>query len=324
MSILDDWSIPETLQPDADDVHFDLDSVLDSVVAVHTEIPEDGFTASILGTERVGNGVVIRDDGLGVTIGYLIVEAQTVWLTANGGAVVPGYPLAYDQVSGFGLVQALEPLHTPVLARASAALCEPGDNVFVIGQGGEAHSLKAKLIDKREFAGSWEYVLDEALFTAPAHPQWGGAALVGEHGQLLGVGSLLVQEAVQGQAVQGNMIVPIDLLEPILDDLLETGRSRASPRPWLGMYTSEVGGYLVVGGVAEDGPADRAGIEPGDQVLEVAGQQATTLAGMFRSVWQHGPAGTLIPLTIAREGNRRHYEIESADRNNFLKKPRLH
>jgi S1-C subfamily serine protease len=324
MSILDDWSIPETLQPSAHDVRFDLDKVLDSVVAVHAEIPEDGFTASILGTERVGNGVVIRDDGLVLTIGYLIVEAQTLWLTANGGAVVPGYPLGYDQVTGFGLVQALEPLHTPVLERASAARCEPGDDVFIIGQGGEAHSLKAKLIDKREFAGSWEYVLDEALFTAPAHPQWGGAALVSEHGHLLGIGSLLVQEAVHGQAVQGNMIVPIDLLEPILDDLLTTGRPRALPRPWLGMYTSEVGQHLVVGGVADEGPAASAGIEPGDQVVDVAGEPVTTLAGMFRRIWQLGPAGTIIPLAVSREGNRRHFELKSADRNDFLKKPRLH
>lgn len=320
----DDWSIPETLQPSASDVLFDLSSVLDAVVAVHAEVPEDAFTASILGTERVGNGVVIRDDGLVVTIGYLIVEAQTVWLTANGGAVVPGYPLAYDQATGFGLLQALEPLPASVLERASAADLQPGDDVFVIGQGGAAHSLKAKLIDKREFAGSWEYVLDEALFTAPAHPQWGGAALVGEHGRLLGIGSLLVQEAVEGQAVQGNMVVPIDILEPILDNLLATGQSGARPRPWLGMYTSEIGDHLIVGGVAEDGPAALAGIEAGDEVVEVAGKRVASLADMLRCVWQLGPAGTIIPLTVVREGNGSRVELQSIDRNDFLKKPRLH
>lgn len=320
----EEWSFPENLQPDKSEVNFELDAALDAVVSVRTEIPEDAFTASILGTERVGNGVVIREDGLVLTIGYLITEAEKVWLTSNSGTVVPGYPIAYDQATGLGLVQPLAKLSTPTFSCGSAASCEPGDDVYVIGQGGRAHALKAKLIDKREFAGYWEYVLDEALFTTPAHPQWGGAALVGKNGRLLGIGSLLVQEAVDGQTVQGNMIVPIDLLDPILDDMLTTGRSRTPPRPWLGMYTTDPDKNLVVSGLAENGPADKAGIKQGDMVLEVAGTRVKTLAELFRTVWQLGPAGTIIPLTVAREGDVLRFELKSADRNDFLKKPLLH
>ncbi len=324
MSDVEEWSFPESLQPDTDDVSFDLDSVLNAVVSVRAEIPDDAFTASILGTERVGNGVVIRDNGVVLTIGYLITEAETIWLTTNDGNVVSGYPLAYDQATGFGLIQPLGELDAPKLECGTTRQCKPGDSVLFIGQGGRQHALKARLVDKREFAGYWEYVLDEALFIAPAHPQWGGAALVGNDGRLLGIGSLLVQEAVDGQTVQGNMIVPIDLLEPILENMLKTGRAGTQPRPWLGMYTTESGKNLIVGGVADNGPAANAGIRQGDLVLEVAGKRINSLAQLFRTAWGLGPAGTTIPLTIARDGDVLRFEVKSADRNDHLKKPRLH
>jgi len=318
------WAFPAKLQPRPEEVRFDLKAALDSVVLLRAEIPEDAFTASILGTERIGNGVVIRADGLVLTIGYLITEAESIWLTTNDGTVVAGYPLAYDQATGFGLVQPLGRLNLPALERGAATSANVGDDVVVIGHGGRAHTLKARLIAKREFAGYWEYVLDEAVFTTPPHPQWGGAALVDEEGQLLGVGSLLVQETVKGETVDGNMFVPIDLLEPILDDLLKLGRRAGPARPWLGMYATEVQGHLVVGGLAKGGPADRAGVRLGDIVLEVAGERITKLADLFRSVWRLGLAGTEIPLTLARNGSVSHVRVRSADRNDFLKKPQLH
>ena len=318
------WAFPTGMQPQQDELRFDLDSVLDAVVQLRSEIPEDAFTASILGTERAGNGIVIRDDGLVLTIGYLITEARCIWLTTNSGMAVAGYPLAYDQATGFGLVQPLGRLNVSVLPRGSASSCAIGDDVIVIGHGGRAHALKAKITSKREFAGYWEYVLDEAVFTAPAHPQWGGAAIVGMDGRLLGIGSLLVEEAYQGKQAQGNMIVPIDLLEPILDDMLKFGRPNRAPRPWLGMYAAETGGQIIVGGLAEAGPAQRAGIRQGDMVLEVAGQRVTSLADMFRRIWRLGAAGTQIPLTLAREGSLLNVGLQSVDRNDFLKKPSLH
>jgi S1-C subfamily serine protease len=197
-------------------------------------------------------------------------------------------------------------------------------DVIVIGQGGRPHSLKAKVIAKREFAGYWEYVLDEALFTAPAHPQWGGAALVGPDGHLLGIGSLLVQESSGGKAIDGNMFVPIDLLAPILDELLTLGRAAGPPRAWLGIYTAEMDGHLVIGGLAPGGPAERAGIKLGDLVLEVGGDPVTGLAAMFRRIWSMGPAGTDVTLTLSRRGTSSQVQVRSADRNDFLKKPRLH
>jgi S1-C subfamily serine protease len=317
------WSFPASLQPRADGLRFDLSQALRSVVMLRAAIPDDAFTASILGTERFGNAIVIRDDGLMLTIGYLITEAESLWLTTNDGVVIPGHPLAYDFASGLGLVMPLGRLGVPALARGSAASIATGDEVIVIGHGGRPHALKAQVFAKREFAGFWEYVLDEALFTTPPHPEWSGAALVGMEGQLLGVGSLFVQEAVDDKAVKGNLFVPVDLLEPILDDLVTRGRSSSPPRPWLGMYTGEENGRLVVGGVATDGPADLAGVHPGDVVVEVAGKRVAGLAELFRSVWRQGPAGTEIPLRLLREGASTHVDVLSGDRDDYLRKPML-
>jgi len=324
MAEKENWAFPASVQPEPEEVGFDLDRALNAVVQVHSEIPQDAFTASILGTERLGNGVVIGKDGLVLTIGYLVTEAESIWLTTNSGAVVAGYPLAYDQATGFGLVQPLGRLDAPFLARGSAAACKPGDDVIVIGHGGRAHSLRAKIVAKREFAGYWEYVLDEALFTAPAHPQWGGAAIVDAKGNLVGVGSLLVQEVLDGQQIQGNMAVPIDLLEPILDGMLKTGRSTRPARPWLGMYTTEVNGELVVAGIADNGPADRAGIKVRDVIIAVDGERPGTLADLFRAVWALGPPGTEITLTYSRGTQRLQARVRAADRSDFLKKPQLH
>lgn len=322
------WAFPEALQPKPEETQFDLARALDAVVLVRTEIPEDAFTAGMLGTERGGYGVAIREDGLVLTIGYLIVEATRVWLTSNQGAVVPGYPLAYDQATGFGLIQPLGKLKLPHLQRGLAADVKVGDSAFVIGHGGRSHALNTRLVARQEFAGYWEYLLDDALFTAPAHPQWGGAALLDAQGDLIGIGSLLVQHQSNGESTHVNMFVPTDLLGPILDGLLKTGRSPHPAPPWLGMYTQdsegETRGKLVVGQVSPGGPAERAGIRAGDMVLGVGAQRVHGLAELFRAVRRLGPAGVDVPLSIARAGDVLRIAVISADRNDHFKKPNLH
>jgi S1-C subfamily serine protease len=324
MADLSNWAFPPEMQPSVEQARFDLEGVLDSLVLLRAEAPEDAFTAGILGTERIGNGVVIRDDGLVLTIGYLITEATTIWLNTNAGAAVPAHPLAYDQPTGFGLVQPLGRLGLKALPRGTAASCSVGDEVVVAGHGGRSHALKAKLVAKREFAGYWEYVLDEALFTAPAHPHWSGAALIGAEGRLLGIGSLMVQEEIGGRSVQGNMMVPIDLLEPILEDMLKFGSAKRAARPWLGLYATEVKGHVVVSGLAGGGPAERAGVQVGDLVIEVGGGRVGGLADLFRKIWSLGTAGVEVPMTLVREGSVSRVRVASTDRQALLKKPSLH
>jgi len=319
-----DWAFPAELRPKPEDWRFDLDGALDAVVQLRAEIPEDAFTAPLLGTDRAGNGVVIRDDGLVLTIGYLITEASTLWLTTNHGTVCPAFPVGYDQQTGFGLVQPMGKLGVRAIPRGSASSCRVGENVVVAGHGGRAHALKATVFAKREFSGYWEYVLDEAIYTTPAHPQWGGSALIGADGKLLALGSLLVQEKVDGGILQGNMLVPIDLLEPILDDLLRTGRSSRAPRPWLGLYATEAGARLVVAGLAPGGPAEKAGVKVGDVIVDVAGDRPVTLADLWRRIWRAGPPSVEVPLKLFRKDRAVDVRIRSADRSDFLKKPHLH
>src|SRR6188472_4398206 len=323
MSDQTQWAFPAELQPKSDEVAFDLRAALDAVVALRVEVPEDAFTASILGTERTGNGVVINDEGLVLTIGYLITEADSIWLTSHSGNAVPGHALAYDQTTGLGLVVPLGKLDLPPLPRAKLRSASLDHDVFVIGHGGRGHALRARVFARREFAGYWEYLLDEALFTTPPHPEWSGAALLDANGRLIGVGSLFVQEADGDETVKGNMFVPSELIDPILDDMLHLGRVDRPPRPWLGLYTAETAEGIAIQGLATDGPAERAGVQLGDVVRDVAGEPIDDLADFYRCVWQRGAAGTEVPLTLLREGKVRNVTVRSVDRSALLKKPQL-
>ena len=317
------WVFPSELQPKSGEVEFDLARALDAVVAMRIEIPEDAFTASILGTERTGNGVVINDQGLILTIGYLITEAESIWLTTHAGLVVPGHALAYDQVTGLGLVLPLGKLDVQPLPRTDVESADLEDDVFVIGHGGRGHALRARLFARREFAGYWEYLLDEALFTTPPHPEWSGAALLDGQGRLVGIGSLFVQESVDDETVKGNMFVPSELIDPILDDMLMRGRPDRRPRPWLGIYTAESQEGITVQGLSTGGPAERGGVHLGDVLRGIAGEPITSLAHFYRSVWALGAAGVDVPLEVERDGKRRKLTVHSIDRNELLKKPRL-
>jgi S1-C subfamily serine protease len=325
MPSVSDWKVPSSAQPKAEDYAYDLERALSAVVGLRVTVPADAFTADTLGTERAGNGVFIRGNGMVLTIGYLITEAETIWITLNDGRSVPGHVLGYDQETGFGLVQALAKLDVPFLEIGESAAASIGERVVVGGFGGRQRSVAARIAAKQEFAGYWEYVLDEAIFTAPAHPNWGGTALIGPAGDLLGIGSLQLQHAGEkGKTQNINMMVPIDLLKPIIDDLLKFGRRNMPPRPWLGLYATEVEDRLVVVGLADRGPAKKADLRTGDIILSVAGKDVHDLAGFFRRIWAQGQAGVDVPITIYRDGETMNLQVKSSERNRFLKGPSLH
>jgi len=324
-SSLSDWQVAPELRPKPQDYGYDLDAALASVVALRAIIPPDAFTAETLGTERVGNGVIIRDKGVVLTIGYLITEAESVWLHLNDGRAVPGHVLGYDQETGFGLVQALARLDVPALPIGDSSKAQIGERVVVGGAGGRQRSVAARIAARQEFAGYWEYVLDEAFFTAPAHPNWGGTALIGHGGDLLGIGSLQLERPREGGSSEHlNMVVPINLLKPVLDDLLTYGRRNRPPRPWLGLYATEIEERVIIVGLATSGPAQRANLRTGDVVLAVAGSEVTGLADLFRRIWSLGQAGVEVPLLIYRDGRTLELRIPSSDRTRFLKGPSLH
>ena len=323
MASLIEWKVPQVSQPRSEDYPYDLERALSSVVGLHSIVPSDAFTADTLGVERAGNGVLI-DDGVVLTIGYLITEAETVWLHLSDGRVVQGHPLGFDQETGFGLVQALGKIDFPALEVGSSKAVEVGERVVVGGAGGRTRSLAGRIAAKQEFAGYWEYVLDEAIFTFPAHPNWGGTALISSAGKLIGIGSLQLERAREGKNEYLNMIVPIDLLTPVVDDIRKFGRVNRPVRPWLGLYSTEIEDKIVVVGIAPKGPAARAEIKTGDVVVAVKGDRVSTLASFYRKVWALGNAGAEVPLMLYREGVTFEVRVNSSDRAKFLKGPRLH
>lgn len=324
MSDDEEWSVPPEARPRPRDYEFDLDEALDSVVALEAEIPEDAFTAGMLGTERAGSGVLIKDTGVIVTIGYLITEACDVTLMTGKGQIVAGHVLGIDQASGLGLVQALDPLDIPAIPLGDSRHATSGDKVIVAGASGRRRALAARIAARQEFAGYWEYLIEEAIFTAPAHPNWGGTALIGGDGALLGVGSLQLQHQSRGGQVQPlNMMVPTELLTPIYDTLV-TGRSPRAPRPWLGLFAQEHDNAVVILDVTQGGPAKRAGLKRGDLVRKAGEMETSNLADFYRSVWASGPAGCDVTLTIERDGDTFDLRITSGDRQSFLKRPTTH
>jgi len=323
MPSLTEWKVPPANQPRPGDYGFDLDRALASVIGLHSIIPADASSAETLGTERAGNGVLI-DDGLILTIGYLITEAETVWLHLGDGRVVQGHPLGTDFQSGFGLVQALGQLEIEPLPLGSSAATRVGDRVVVGGAGGRTRSVASQIAAKQEFAGYWEYLLDEAIFTHPAHPNWGGTGLISNRGELIGIGSLQLEREREGKAEHVNMMVPIDLLKPVLEDLRKFGRVNKPARPWLGMYSTEIDNRVVVVGIAGKGPAARAEIKTGDVILAVDGDKVTSQTGFYRKLWSLGPAGVDVPLTVYHEGVTFDVVLTSIDRGKILKAPRLH
>jgi S1-C subfamily serine protease len=294
---------------------------LPGVVGLRATVPKDRRSAQTLGAEREGHGVLIGDDGLIVTIGYLIMEADSVTITDIDGNDWPAYIVGSDYESGFALVRTERPIPVTPLAFGDSDMLELRSEAYVAGLGGEKATLKVKVAGRREFAGYWEYLLDKAIFTVPAYPLWGGSALIGQDGALLGIGSLLVQEALGpgAPAFPGNMYVPINRLKPIFQELMSKGRLATPPRPWLGLITLEHMGQLVIGGISDGGPADRAGLQRGDILHALNGDVLDDLADLYRKLWASGPAGTAVTLRMERDNDAFEVTVRTGDRARYYK-----
>ncbi len=295
----------------------------DAMVSITAHVPDDAMSAGLLGTERSGHGVRIREDGLIVTIGYVVHEAESLWI-GTGNTVVPGFVVGYDFDSGLALVKPSLPLQGPLMELGRADSLNVGDNVSVVSSSGRAQVIEARVVAKQEFAGRWEYVLDQAVFTSPPHESWSGAALVDSHGRLCGLGSLVIQGfEVRGATATVNMFVPIELLAPIVDEIVAHGRRLSPPRPWLGMLVHDDQQDLTVVGVYRNCPADKAGLRPGDVIVGIDDEPVNGLANMFRLMWSLGSAGVDVPLNVLRNAERMQLKVRSGDRAGFQRKGTL-
>jgi len=322
----DEWEVPEAFQPDPTEFAFDLEARLASVVALKSLVPHDATSAAALGVEREGSGVVLDAGGLVLTIGYLITEAESVWITNNEGRVVEATPLAMDFETGFGLVQMLGRIPGQKVAElGDGESMRNGAPGVLAAAGGLSHALACTVAARQPFAGYWEYLLENAIFTAPAHPHWGGAGLFDAAGRLAGIGSLILQQGQRsGKRLDLNMVVPVTELLPILETLRRTGHSGRPARPWLGLYATEDDEAVGVGSLAKGGPAERAGVKARDRIIAVDGQRVNDLASLWTAVRAAGPAGAKVRLTLARGTKQLDLAITSSDRARHLKAPRLH
>jgi S1-C subfamily serine protease len=293
---------------------------LNGVVQIIAHVPQDARTASTLGTERQGTGVVIDDSGLVLTIGYLILEAMEIHIQGAAPEPVPARLVAYDHETGFGLVRAEQPLNlTPIPLGVSAAV-QPSQPLMVVSNVGELDAAGVYVVDRRDFAGYWEYLLEDAIFTAPPHAEFGGAALIDRDGRLVGIGSLLVHDAgFRDRPIPGNMFVPIDQLKPIMGDLLSRGRRADPGRPWLGVILEEDHGRVFVTRVSPESPAASAGIAPEDVILGIEGVQVHGLMDFYRALWARGQAGVEVRLDVLQGMAVRPVVIKSGDRYRYLR-----
>ena len=300
------------------------DEILKAIVKIKARIPESAFTARTLGTEREGNGVVIDSKGHILTIGYLIIEAETLEVTTEEGKTIRASFVGYDHDSGFGLLKTNQPLSIKPMKLGKSSEVKQGDPILMAGYGGTESVQAGRVLARKEFAGYWEYLLEDAIYTAPAHTGFGGAALIDPDGKLVGIGSLLTQVIIPGfGSISCNISVPIDLLHPILADLIAKGRTSAAPRPWLGLNAEEAHGRVFILRITSGGPAEKAGLQSEDMVLSVKGEEVKGLADLYRRVWALGNAGVEVPLGILRGTRIRNITVKSVDRNQLLRQSRM-
>jgi len=300
------------------------EDTLAAVIGVQAKIQSSARSAETLGLQRRGSGALIRD-GYVLTIGYLVVEAESVQLTGADGRTVPATVAAYDHASGFALLRVVGTLNARPLALGdSVALAEREPGLVIPAPARDAPTL-VHVVSRRPFSGSWEYMLDSAIFTYPPVAEWSGAPLIGAKGELLGIGSLIVPDAgAPGTQSPGNMFVPVDLLKPILDDLIAEGRRRGPARPWLGVNADEFRGHLFVSRVSPDGPAERAGLRAGDIVVAVNGEHVATLAEFYRRIWARGGAGVEVPIRVLQGALLRDVSVRSIDRVEYFRASRTY
>lgn len=293
---------------------------IDSVVKVKVAAVAEARSLRTLGRNREGSGVVVAPSGLVLTIGYLILEADTIEITDNRGKVVSGTVAAYDHATGFGLVRPAVPLAVKGAPVGESKAVSELDKMIFATHGGKEEASLATVASKRRFAGYWEYLIDDAIFTVPPRGDHSGAALIDRNGRIVGIGSLIVADAVvPNRRLPGNMFVPVDLAKPILEQVAAGGAAREVQRPWIGLSTQEVEGRLFVIRVQEDSPAAAAGIRTGDIILAIGGEKVGTLEAFYRRLWSAGAPGAAIKLNVLQGGDMREIDVRSIDRTQYMR-----
>lgn len=310
--------------PSAQPGNFDaLTRAMQAVVGLQVTATEGARSIETLGRERSGSGVVIGSDGLILTIGYLMLEADAIQVTTHDNRVIPARAVGYDLATGFGLVRPLLPLRGIQPVSLGTASETPARSPLIAATGGSEGGMgPTQLLSTRPFSGYWEYHIDGALFTSPPLRNHSGAPLFNQRGELLGIGSLFVGDTLgDSRGIPGNMFVPVDLLKPILAEMQQTGSTRVSHRPWLGLTSTEQGGRVQIVRVSRESPADAAGLGAGDVVLAIDGERVNTLEGFYKKLWARSDPEGEVLLTVLQGAQIRQVTVKAVDRMKTMRRP---
>jgi len=299
---------------------YDTNEILKAIVKIRSTIPGNAYTAPLLGTEREGTGVVIDSNGLILTIGYLILEATEVEITRTDGKKSKAHVIGYDPETGFGLVRTTHPLKVNPIRLGLSSEIKENTPVLIASHGGRESVLGVRVISRQEYVGYWEYLMEDAIFTTPPHSNYGGAALIDRDGRLVGIGSLYSVLKLPGiGSIPSNMFIPIDRLKPILNNMISKGRSTDRPRPWLGIFSQETYGRIIITRVSPGGPAEQAGLKQGDIILKVDDHAVSGLTDFYKKVWALGSAGVGVPLSVLQGTRINEIIVRSSNLDKFLK-----
>jgi len=302
----------------------DILNIYKSVVKIDSIIPPEARTAQSLGTVRGGNGVVIDDKHI-LTIGYIVVEAETITITLPDGKKFPGELIGYDHTTGFGILRTIIQSDLTPLKIGDSDQLTKEDFLYVLPYLTEGRPSAVKMVSRRSFAGWWEYFLDKPIYTYPANSSFAGSALINEYGEVLGIGSLYVGDAAAtGISSPGNMFVPINDLKPILDDLIENGRRTKDIKPYMGLTSSDNTGEVKITRVNDNGPAAKAGFSVNDTILAVNNEKINNIEDFYKVVWSFGGPGTKLQFDIERNQKKLNIELTTMDRNDFFVKPKYY
>jgi S1-C subfamily serine protease len=292
----------------------------ESIVSVRSIVPPEARTAASLGIEREGNGVAIDENHI-LTIGYIVIESESIEIGLSDGRRLPAKLVGYDHTSGFGIIKSVVPLKMPSLQLGNSDNINPQQDLLILPSPNRGAGSIVRSVSRRPFTGWWEYFVESPIYTTPPNGLWAGAPILNENGEVLGIGSLFVSESVPDISSPGNMSVPINLLKPILGDLISSGRRKSKIQPYLGILSNDSNDQVIVNRVSKGGPAFQAGIRPHDVIMTVNGSQVSNLKSFYEKVWKSGEAGVTIELSVLRSGSIKKFNVKTVDRLDHFFKP---
>jgi serine protease Do len=304
----------------ADITKDDLERFYQSIVSINANIPSEAKTAASLGIKREGNGVAIDEKHI-LTIGYIVIEAETIDIGLANGRRLPARLVAYDHTTGFGLIKSVIPLKMNPLPLGDSDNITSDETLLILPSADRGAGSVVTSVSRRPFTGWWEYFLKSPIYTVPANPLWAGAPIINKNGEVLGIGSLFVSEASPGIPSPGNMSVPVNLLKPILKDLITKGRRTSNVQPYLGVSADDSSDQIIVTRVSAGSPAFKAGIRPQDVIMTVNGYSVSKLRSFYERVWASGDAGVTVRLGVSREGVLQEFSVTTVDRLDYFFKP---